>query len=110
MGRLEDLRKRRGQGDGKSPDSGLWAYVDDAIERFPTLYAMLAQQKVDGKVRETATMIVFCEGGRLKFTINDRDDHMIGFGTASSLETILDDVETCLSEDKIDWRPQKNGR
>jgi hypothetical protein len=108
MGKLEDIRKQRGKGDGKSPDSGLYTYQDDAAERFPCLYAMLAQQLVEGKSRETATLILFSEAGKLKFTLNDRHDAMVGFGSVGSLETILDDVEAMLADGKVDWRPSKS--
>lgn len=107
MGKLEEFRKRRKSGQAGPDGQDLVAYHDDAAERFPTLYALLATCRENGKVVETFTLTVFAEAGALKICLTDRQAGLVGFGTMRSLETILDDLEALLAEDKLDWREKK---
>lgn len=107
MGKLEDLMRRRQQRQEKNENGKHVEFDDEYGALVPTLYGLLAMNRFEDKPRQTTTLIIFAEGGRLKYSLNDREAGFVGFGTLEGLEGALEAIEADLEADKVDWRPQK---
>jgi hypothetical protein len=64
----------------------------------------------DGSSREGGSVTLFFEGGRFKVAFNEKTDRMVGFGCVSDLACLADELESLLSQAKLDWRPAKPRR
>lgn len=53
------------------------------------------------------TVMIFAEGGRLKFCLNCSQSPAVGFGTIQDASKPLEGIERAIAEDSIDWRVRK---
>lgn len=79
---------------------------------YPAIWEYLTLSELDGKGRETATLLFFVdtESGRWKACLNDRDSCMVSFHTGDTFAGLLDAVERSLREGAADWRKQRQGK
>lgn len=100
--------RKRGSSSSKSDGSGGCAAPADEQERWAALLEHLsASAYPTGEERETGTILLFAEGGRLKACVSDRDQNAVAFVTGSGLLSLLSSVEDGLRDDTLDWRGQK---
>jgi hypothetical protein len=82
---------------------------EDAV-LYPSLVEFLTRTEFeDGSARQTGTLMLFVEDGRLKVCLNDRAEGLVGFHSFQSLDTILGELEGCLDKDGVDWRKTRDG-
>jgi len=79
--------------------------VDDSdfAKACPILYAFLAaNENGAGKARERSSLSIFCEGGRWKVSLNDRDVEASLFVTLDTITDAFDAIERQLAKDDPD--------
>lgn len=82
---------------------------DEFVRRWTTLFHYLADVKWDdGAIRETATLLLVFDAGRLKACINDRALSRSAWVSGESLEGLLDRLEAGLVGDVLEWRAAKS--
>ena len=87
------------------------AAVDEYLEgQCPLLHDMLTVTQLDGKPRRTSSLNIFAEDGRIKGSLQDRQECLVAFITFDSLEDVFHQLETALKEEKLEWRPMKRNR
>ena len=75
---------------------------------YPVLWSHLTQGKrPDHSHRQTSTLTLFMEGGRIKLCLSDRDRNLVGFITVSSLPDGFAELEDALSRGTLEWRGKK---
>lgn len=80
---------------------------DSILCKYPALREYLfATSLDDGTPRETATLLICSDQGRLKGWLNDRDNLRAAWVSADSLEGILGVLEAGLAEEGLEWRAQ----
>lgn len=73
----------------------------------PALRAMLCDLTFeDGARRQTATLLVFSDGGALKACLRDRESEETAWVTGQGLTGLLDALEVGLQEGRLDWRKE----
>lgn len=78
------------------------------IRSYPTLYHYLFDVVWDdGTQRETATLLLFADAGRLKACLKDRALHRSAFVSSSSLDGVFEALERGLLGEGLDWRAEK---
>ena len=78
---------------------GQWGKV------YPSLWAFLADPAFDdGTPRTTGTVMLFCEQGRLKAWVHDREMERTAFLTAADPEDLFAHLNDGLETDDMDWR------
>jgi len=80
---------------------------------YPLLFEHLAAVTwEDGSARETSTLMVLCELGRVKLGLNDRSEGRSLWVTGDTLEAALAVLEGSLRTGSADWRakPQTPSR
>lgn len=101
--------KRRARKHDRKSEHALWEWDPaDDIDQFPFMSYMLSRRYVEDKLRELGTIIIFCEGGRLKYLVNDKDAALTGFGSLSGLETALIEIERQMAAEEVDWREKRH--
>lgn len=53
-----------------------------------------------------ATLMVFCEAGKMKFCLSPKYHHSVCFGTVDDLEDVAGSVERSLHSGACDWKPR----
>lgn len=96
----------------KAGSNGSAAKVQDwtgtILSGFPTLCEFLALDRwPDGTNRLTGTLQLFCEHGKWKVTLRDRDAKEYAFLTSDTIEELLLTVEEGLTQGNVEWRPDK---
>lgn len=96
----------------RAPSGAGWRAASDAAfaSVYPVLADYLTLTGMNGKDRKTATMLVFCEDGRWKACLNDRETCYYAFVSADSFTGLLEAVETGLKSGGHDWRQSKARR
>jgi len=93
------------------------AKVDTALQTAPTgewsdWYPALAEwltlSVLDGKPRNTATILVFTEGPVWKCRFLDREANEQVFVSGRTLQELLQALENGLVQGGMDWRPVKD--
>jgi len=56
------------------------------------------------------TLMIFVEGGRLKYCLSCSQAQAVGFGCIQDPAKALESIEQDLEQDKIDWRQRKDRR
>lgn len=101
------LRKRGSRSSSQGGSGGCVAPADE-LERWAALLEFLcASAYPTGEPRETGTVLIFAEDGRLKACVSDRDQDAVAFVSGSGLLSLLSFVEDNLREGALDWRTQK---
>lgn len=85
------------------------AIIDPKFEeRWPIVWAYLFQERYEGGgFRQTGTLLVFLDQGRMKVCLSDREGSRSLFRSAETLDGCLDALEACLVDDSADWKPKK---
>lgn len=60
-----------------------------------------------GVVRQTSSLLIFCDEGVVKAMLNDRDGARIAFVAAGGITEVLKAVERGLVGSTLDWRPDR---
>lgn len=77
---------------------------------YPTLWEWLTSAKYeDGAPRQTLSLTVFAEEGRVKACLSDRDNERVAFVTGDTMEGMLAAAERALRDDTADWRASQKG-
>jgi hypothetical protein len=63
---------------------------------------------LEGKDRETSTLGIFCEPGKVVVCINDRHTDLRAFYASESFHEALEGAEKAFQHETLDWR--KNGK
>jgi hypothetical protein len=72
---------------------------------LPLLFEFLTETRwEDGTERQPGTMILFCEQGRFKACLNDKELQRVAFCTAETLEGLLEACNEGFGDDGHDWR------
>lgn len=89
-----------------APGSGAQACDADLVSSCPALHEFLTLSFLpDGKVRQTATLSVFVEGSLWKAVLNERQNNLVLWATAESLQGLWAELELRLTAEVVDWRP-----
>ena len=82
---------------------------DPAFEaRWPALFEYLTLSSwEDGSPRQTASLSVFCEDGRFKACLNDREGDRMFFVSSAVFEDLLGEVEESCFTGNADWRAMR---
>jgi hypothetical protein len=87
------------------------AYCEELQVDYPTLADFLCQDFWDenGKrsVRVPGSITVFCEQGKLKCCVNDRDFDRVAFLTFDGPDTFWAQLEGHMAKDDWDWRDKQ---
>lgn len=87
-----------------------WHFYDEAFQaEFPALFELLACTKQDDKPRESASITLYVDQGRLKGVVSDKTSKMSFFATLSGSYTALVELDTAIREGRGEWRKQKEG-
>lgn len=95
-------RSRPGVGDNVPP--GVAGRDPSFQERYPALHEWLTEATLDGKPVFTATLLVFCEDGRWKACVGDRENDRSFFKSSESFQGLLEALEKALSDGSAEWR------
>lgn len=104
--RVAELRNKRST--GRSGGSGFDA--EYFKKSCAALYELMFTEVVEGVERETATLTIFQEDGRLKFALKDRDTSQTAWGTLDSGEMALESISQMIDDDKVDWRVERSAK
>jgi len=95
-------------GNGVSP---AWAFAPSDMDRWPALLEFTTSRAwPDGSLRQSGTLLLFADEGRLKVCLSDRDQGLVAFVTGDGVLSLLDAAEQMLREGDGDWRPQRQGK
>jgi len=75
------------------------------LKAYPIIQSLLRETVWDDNTpRVTSSLLVFCEDGRWKVMLNDRDSQRVCFLSGTSLAGALTAMEKALSNGSADWR------
>lgn len=75
------------------------------LDIYPDLREFLTCPKwADGSSRALGSLTVFCDDGRLKACVNDKECNRVLFVSAESLEGLLEAIDSQIGNDGADWR------
>lgn len=81
---------------------------DDWSVLYPGIWEMLSAPAMpDGSSRQGSTLMIFCQDGSVKGCLNDRDNNLVAFTSASGVDALLQAIETGLQSDQLEWRKPK---
>lgn len=101
---LEMALRRRDQGIERNGATGA-VMTCELAGRLEHLFEFLcAETYEDGSARIPGTLTVFREGSMLKGCLNDRDQSLVAFVSASSFTGLLEALDAGLQADDLDWR------
>lgn len=84
--------------------------VDSAFEGdYPGLHEHLTLDWLSGKRRVTSTLTVFCDAGRWKGSLRDRDNGLVCFCSADTFLGVLGALERAVVSGDGDWREEQRG-
>lgn len=94
-----------------SGDRGYVAAHDVEFSReYPVLTQFLTLAGHGGAQRVTGSLLLFCEDGKWKACLSDRDEGYYAFCSADSFTGLLGALEKGLKSGSLDWRVSKNKR
>lgn len=75
---------------------------------YPALWEHLTSTRYDdGKPRKTMSMTLFCEEGKMKACLTDRDSSYVAFVSGDGLFDLLRVVEEALATGNVEWRKSR---
>jgi len=82
------------------------------LESYPALSEFLGgSEAAEGVVKIFPhTLMVFAEGGRLKYCLTCSQTNFVGWGSIADPTKLLECIERDLNEDQTDWRERKGQR
>lgn len=90
-----------GQGDGVA------ASDVRVIQVCPVLHAFMTMTVVRGKPRKPGSLTLFCEDGKIKGALTDREMGMVAFLSSEGFLGLVEGLEKGLKGGTLDWRPGK---
>jgi hypothetical protein len=106
---MAQFTSKGGRAAQRDAECGSWPDAE-FLKNYPALSEYMALSKwEDGTERETATLLLFLERGRLTACVTDRDANRVAFVSSGSLESLLECLETGLQDSSLDWRERKGG-
>lgn len=94
---------RNGEGASSSPPE------PESVKKFPHLVEFLTETKYeDGSERKTGTLFIFVQDGVWKGMVKDPDAGEVLWTTADGLFGLLKVMDGKVSDDKADWRRDRN--
>jgi hypothetical protein len=104
------LQKRGPQENGQATE-GAWVFNPKDLDRWPALLEFITSRAwPDGTLRQSGTLLLFADEGRLKVCLSDRDQGVVCFVTGDGVMGLLDAAEQLLRDGDGDWRPQRQGK
>jgi len=104
MSGIDDLYRQATSGlTGMSPD--LEAFASE----FPNVWAIFVgtPPAPDNPGRPPATVLIFAEGGRLKFCIKPKWGGHVAFGTVADASQGLLGVDNAIRDGQLEWKASK---
>ncbi len=84
-------------------------FEDDKLQEFcPNLFELLFAKQIAGRPRDSGTLVIWVDGGRLKAMIKLPSEVQVGFLTLDSLRGACMALEDGLVKGTVDWRADKN--
>lgn len=72
---------------------------------FPSIWEYLSTDAwPDGSARQSSTLTIFVEGGRVKVCLSDRENDRSAWASGESLEEAAMSLERALGQDTVEWR------
>lgn len=99
------LRRRDEPGHARAMEAG----DPEFARRYPALHEWMTVSILEGSARETSTLLVFCEDGRFKGCLHDREGSQVLFRSGVTFLGLLEALEACLTDGSADWREKKGG-
>lgn len=85
-----------------------FAFHDEYLEsQCPALFDLMSRQCADGQAVKPVSMSVFAQEGRLTVCLNWDCEGLILFVACGTSETMFDDLETKLKQEKPGWRKKR---
>lgn len=78
--------------------------------QYPALFEWLTVDRLEGVGRQTATLLVFAEGGLLKVCLSDREHDQVCFRSGLTFQAALEGLEAVLANGEPEWRPRRDPR
>ena len=104
------VRRSGGEDDGRGKKDEA-PPPSKTFEKMPALWEFLtASEWEEGETRETGTILIFVEEGRVKACLNDRDQGLVAFTSGVSVEDVFKSADKGLLADTLDWRPSRRGK
>lgn len=73
---------------------------------YPGLWEFMTSARyADGSPRVPGTLTLFVDAGSVKGCLNDRDQSLTGWASATTVDGLLEALEAGLTGDSLDWRP-----
>jgi len=76
-----------------------WSKEHPALAEY-----LLSDEYPDGEVRQTSTILLFCEAGEVRACLNDRDQGRSLWATGTSVEAAFLALELRCQDEKAEWR------
>ena len=67
----------------------------------------MTQTDVSGRPRRPGSLTVFCEDGRVKGALSEREEGLVAFLSGKTVLELLEGLEKGLATGSLDWRPSK---
>lgn len=81
----------------------------EGAKKWPRIWEHLSTCRwEDGTVRQTSTLTICLEGGKLKACVNDRSMRASLWRSGDTLTGALETLEKALGQEGADWRPWKS--
>lgn len=100
------LRSRSAEENGSSAKS---SYREDGwSSTYPGVWEMLSAEKLpDGRARQTATLMIFCQDGSAKLCLHDRETGEVAWTSGAGMQEALERLEAGLQSGTLEWRKKK---
>lgn len=97
-------RSRAGSPNGNRLPPGVAAVDAQFQQSYPALCEYMTSTLTDGKPCFTATVLFFCEEGKWKACVRDRERDMVCFRSSESFTGLLEALERALADGGAEWR------
>ena len=88
-----------------------YLFPAEQMERWPHLTEFLGCPYYDdGSKRKTGTLFIFVERGEVRIALNDRETGSTAWSGGEGFLEAMDNLNSSLGEDSLDWRQQKGKR
>lgn len=75
--------------------------------QFPILWDFLTLQGINGTARKPGSITVFCQDGKVKGWLNDKDQGFFTVISASTFGGLWEALDKGLREGTLEWREDK---
>lgn len=104
MASVDDLYKQALNG-----STGLSADLEAFAAEFPHVWDIFRGRpySAEDPGRPPATILVFAEGGKLKFCIKPKQGGLVAFGTVEDASRGLHGVDKAIADGHVEWKKSK---